>query len=376
VSTQKPLTILAIESSCDETACAIVQKFPNEEFARVISETTATSLFLHKATKGIVPEVAAREQLKAIMPVLKETMEAVVKSQSSTVSNLPLTTSRLPLALDAIAVTVGPGLVGSLLVGIETARALAYAWDLPIIPVNHLKAHPYANFVSYDPIDSTKNLQPTTYYLQPKFPLLSWVISGGHTELYYMESHEKITRLGGTVDDAAGECFDKCARVLGYDYPGGPVIDTLAQQVSSKAQPIILPRPLISSGDFRLSFSGLKTAFLREHERLVILKSPNLSQSMALELQKAVSEVIVQKTRLALKNYPDTRTVIFSGGVSANSYIRKNVLDLKLEYKLLDIHFPSLSYCTDNAVMIGAYAVHHPKEKRTWKDVTLQLHDH
>lgn len=376
-TSNRPTIILAIESSCDETACAVVQKAQDQALATVLSSVTATSLAKHKATRGIVPEVAAREQLKFILPVIQEALQQFGGDKTD---------------IEAIAVTVGPGLVGSLLVGIETARALAMAWDKPMIPVNHIEAHPYANFVDFGEIpyglapDSHQALRDDVI---TNFPLLSWVISGGHTELYLMNSHEEITHLGGTVDDAAGECFDKCARVLGFDYPGGPFIEKLAEQFDVAKHPLIkLPRPLIHEKNFLLSFSGLKTAFLRafrEHEHTI--DSVDLKISLAYELQEAITDIILKKTQLALEMYPDVKSIIISGGVAANKGLRKKLETAKLDKSENQpalnathsvageptIHFPPLSLCTDNAAMIGTYAAFHTEKVTSWKNVTLRL---
>lgn len=396
---KKPLTILAIESSCDETACAIVQKSSDEELVTVLSSTTATSLVKHKVTKGIVPEVAAREQLKFILPVIEETIK-----------------DHKDMKFDAVAVTVGPGLVGSLLVGIETARALAMAWNLPVIPVNHVQAHPYANFILQENNFNAPNLsiQSGSPHLtrsdrtelidieslsinSPQFPLLSWVISGGHTDLYLMNSHEDIVRLGGTVDDAAGECFDKCARVLGFDYPGGPFIEKLVEEASKecstqsgssqltrsdrtkfidmKSLSINLPRPLLHEKTFNMSFSGLKTAFLRSfNENKTNNDLETLKKQLATELQEAVSDVIVKRTQQALEQYPQINSVIISGGVAANKRIReKMTTKLAAQQTSPTFYFPPLSLCTDNAAMIGAYAAFHLDKQTSWEDVKLSL---
>ncbi len=429
----QPLTVLAIESSCDETACSVVQKSDSEPLAHVLSSVTATSLAKHKATKGIVPEIAAREQLKYILPVIEEALSKLktqnskfkIGSQKTSNNQYPTTNTQL----DAIAVTVGPGLAGSLLVGIETARALAMAWNLPIIPVNHIKAHPYANFIKSQSSTNDKlvravvNERSTTQQLNssttvPNFPLLSWVISGGHTDLFLMNSHTDIQRLGGTVDDAAGECFDKCARVLGFDYPGGPFIEKLAGGkrkipngqahpprfalqddknhhfgesrdlstvvVSTTQQPnntttIPLPRPLFYEKTLNMSFSGLKAAFLRSfNENKETIPLEELQHKLATALQEAVTDIIVKRTQQALELYPQVRSIIVSGGVSANQKLREK-LDTHTQQpnntttQQLTMHFPSIDYCTDNAAMIGSYALFHMDEKTDWKNVKLDL---
>lgn len=362
-------TVLAIETSCDETACAIVRK-NDDGTIEVLCETTATSLQKHVETKGIVPEVAAREQLKSILPVIQHSLEKA-----------GLTINHQPSTIDAIAVTTKPGLIGSLLVGTETARTLAYALNLPIIPVNHIEAHPYANFVSEVPGSKFQVPNSPKHEAQsfPQFPLLSWVISGGHTDLYLMKSHQEIIHLGGTVDDAAGECFDKCARVLGFDYPGGPFIDKLAQEwqaekvAGSQDHKVAkLPRPMIQEDSYNVSFSGLKTAFVRLHKELTTQQPDNLTtqQLLSFELQAAISDVIVKKTEKALAEFQEVQSIIISGGAAANSGIRTKLQQLTINNPHLTLHFPPLKWCTDNAVMIGAYALFHSELQTEWQKVS------
>ncbi|MEK7565779.1 MAG: tRNA (adenosine(37)-N6)-threonylcarbamoyltransferase complex transferase subunit TsaD, partial [Patescibacteria group bacterium] len=234
------MKILGIETSCDETAAAIVR-----DGTKLISNIVASSQSMHAKYGGIIPEQAAREQIKAMIPVIHEA---------------------LVTDIDAIAVTVGPGLIGSLLVGVETAKALAYAWNRPIIPVNHLIGHIYGNWIDTPP---------------PKFPALVLLVSGGHSELILMTDHGKFKYLGGTRDDAAGECFDKCARLLNLGYPGGPMVEKNA--VSKNLTP--LPRPMIKEKSFDFSFSGLKTAVLNRKN-----EDP---QGLAYELQEAITDVLV-----------------------------------------------------------------------------------
>ena len=241
------MTIFGIETSCDETSASVITANSSDQKVKVLSNVTASSLSLHSKTGGIIPEVAAREQIKYIIPVIKQSIE-----------NCKLKIENL----DAIAVTVGPGLIGSLLVGVETAKTLSFAWNKPLIPVNHLIGHIYANFIHENPKLNAKRL---TLKAEVEFPAVVLIVSGGHTDLLLMKGHPPaggLKWLGGTRDDAAGEAFDKIARLINLPYPGGPAIEKTAKDGNPKA--FDFPRPMISSNDFDFSFSGLKTAVLRE----------------------------------------------------------------------------------------------------------------
>ncbi|KKQ38123.1 MAG: putative tRNA threonylcarbamoyladenosine biosynthesis protein Gcp [Candidatus Levybacteria bacterium GW2011_GWC2_37_7] len=264
------MKILAIETSCDETAASVVAKNPKENYVKVLSNVVASSLILHSKTGGIIPDIAAREQLKFIIPVIEKAIE-----------NCKLKIENL----DAIAVTYGPGLIGSLLIGVETAKTLSYLWNKPIIPVNHLFGHIYANWIypqssvlgsqlsdssqsvhqltgklKTDKLESENRQQKTDNRIL--FPAITLLVSGGHTDLLLMENHNNFKWLGGTLDDAAGEAFDKIGRLLNLPYPAGPTMEALAKNGNSKA--FTFPRPMIGSKDFDFSFSGLKAAAMRE----------------------------------------------------------------------------------------------------------------
>lgn len=311
------MKILAIESSCDETAAAVV-----EDGVKIHSNVVASSTAMHEKYGGIVPEVAAREQLKVIIPTIAEATKNI--------------------SYDAIAVTVGPGLIGSLLVGVETAKTFAAVTKKPLIPVNHVLAHMYANFI------------PSEVEGSPiKFPAISLVVSGGHTELFLMTSPKKLQWLGGTLDDAAGEAFDKTARLLGFGSRGGIAIQEHArkQQID-----VTLPRPLIHDGTLNFSFSGLKTAIMREWNKR---NDPSLVGAFAYEVQEAITDVLVTKTRTAASGY-GAKSILLSGGVASN---------LRLREKLSDAIFPPVALCTDNAVYIASYAFFRG-EPASWHDVT------
>jgi len=324
------MKILAIETSCDETACAVTEGGPSTSSGlRILSNIVSSSEAMHRQTGGIVPEVAAREQLKAIIPIIDKAIQD----------------SRFKIHdIDAMAVTAGPGLVGSLLVGVETARALAYAWGKPIIPVNHLVAHLYANFVSEI----------------PKFPAVGLVVSGGHTDLVFMEGHRKLRLLGTTRDDAAGECFDKCSRWLQLGYPGGPAIAAEAAKflkrsdLVGKQQGPTLPRPMIDDDTYDFSFSGLKTALRRFAPQGKPLQG--LVAEIAHELQEAIVEVLVKRVVRAVEEFKP-KSVLLGGGVASNNRLRQllksEIRNSKHETKLF---IPPIELCTDNAVMIGTAA--------------------
>ncbi|OGY15982.1 MAG: tRNA (adenosine(37)-N6)-threonylcarbamoyltransferase complex transferase subunit TsaD [Candidatus Chisholmbacteria bacterium RIFCSPHIGHO2_01_FULL_48_12] len=321
------MKILAIETSCDETAAAVIEGVAVTKPVRILSNVVASSEEMHRQTGGIVPEVASREQLKAIIPVLDQAL-AEARISKSEIRN----------KIDAVAVTVGPGLIGSLLVGVETARALAYAWNKPLIPVNHLVAHLYANWVG----------------AVPELPAVGLVVSGGHTELVLMKDHGKLELLGRTRDDAAGECFDKCARLLGLPYPGGPAIAAAAAKILKrsdlvgKQQSPTLPRPLIRENTYDFSFSGLKTAL-----RLASL-AQGKPRELAHEVQEAIVEVLVERVVRAVEEFRP-RSVLLGGGVAANLRLREE-LDHRCQMLDLRLFIPPKELCTDNAVMIGAAA--------------------
>jgi len=335
------MNILAIESSCDETACAIVK-----DGVQILGSAVASSTAMHEKYGGIVPEVAAREQLKCIIPVITEALEQ----------------SKLTFdSIDSLAVTVGPGLIGSLLIGVETAKTIALTKRLPIIPVNHVLAHMYANFLNPQHI---------------QFPAISLVVSGGHTELFLMTSAKNLTWLGGTLDDAAGEAFDKTARLLGFGSRGGVAIQQAASQLTDlrfkiKDLGIKLPRPMMHDKTLNFSFSGLKTAILREVNKLKESNQLNTEtiNRFAYEVQEAITDVLVSKTVDAVKLY-DAKSILVSGGVAANLRLREKFhTTLKTLNPNLSLHIPSVSLCTDNAAYIASYAFFRgiPVD---WKDIT------
>ncbi len=345
------MIILGIETSCDETAAAVLKQDEKGRI-QILSNVIASSAQLQSKYGGIIPEQAAREQLKSIIPVIKESLQvAGYRAQD----------------VDAIAATYGPGLIGSLLVGIETAKTLSKVWQKPLIPVNHLIGHFYANWI--DSRDSLldhsltrlgKNEKQATSNETPKFPAIGLLVSGGHTDLVLFKNHGKYEYLGGTRDDAAGECFDKCARLLGLPYPGGPEISKLASQGDSTV--FNLPSPMIHSKDFDFSFSGLKTAVARIVDSGQVT-GDSQKADLAAAIEKAIVDVIVQKTIAAAQKYK-VEQIIVAGGVAAN---RKLVSDLNLKCQIsnLKLFVPPPELCTDNGAMIAAAAffikpINHP----------------
>ncbi len=329
------MRILGLETSCDETAAAVV-----EDGRKILSNIIATSSQTHAKTGGIIPEQAARAQVQSIIPVL----EAATTKSKCQITNI-----------DAIAITIGPGLIGSLLVGTETTKTLAYLWKKPIIPINHLIGHIYANFIRKNAKYQKKEL--------PKFPALALVVSGGHTDLVLMSGHGKIKWLGGTRDDAAGEAFDKIARLLGLPYPGGPAIAAEADKCQIPNDKLrMLPRPMLSFGraeeNLDWSFSGLKTAVLQQTGNGSLKKKlgKNFVPRMAAETQEAIVEVLVCKSIQAVKKY-QPKSFFLAGGVSANTRLRQKFQEEFKKHNLFTFfHVPSVKLCTDNAAFIASAA--------------------
>lgn len=329
------MRILGIETSCDETAAAVIEANKHSPNVNLLSNIVASSLVLHSKTGGIIPETAAREQIKYIIPVIEK---ALADSQSS------------PSSLDAIAVTVGPGLIGSLLVGIETAKTLAYVWNKPIVPVNHLIGHIYANWIMENGNWKMANIL---------FPAVALIVSGGHTDLVLMRDHGDLKWLGGTRDDAAGEALDKIGRLLGLSYPAGPTIEKLAKEGNSKK--FNFPRPMIDSNNFDFSFSGLKTSVSRH----VILRQKAEGSdivNIAAGVQQSIIDVLVKKTLNATLQY-NAKSILLGGGVSANEKLRAQLIQ-NTKYLIPDteIFFPKKFLCTDNGAMIASAAFFNYKE--------------
>jgi N6-L-threonylcarbamoyladenine synthase len=308
--------ILGIESSCDETAAAVV-----EDGSTLLASTVATQIDLHKQYGGVFPEVASRQHTLTIFPVIDECLQKAHLSLDD---------------IDAIAVTRGPGLAGSLVVGFNAAKGIALARNKPLIGVNHLEGHIYSSWIK--PVGADN-------FIPPKFPLLALLVSGGHTELNLIESHLNYDRLGATLDDAAGEAFDKVARLLGLPYPGGPSVQKAAEKGNDTA--FTFPRARMD-GTWDFSFSGLKTAVLRTVKKLEEEGRPIPVEDMAASFQAAVVDVLLTKTMAAARQF-GVNEIIVAGGVSANSALRKAFLD----QNEVPVRIPPLNLCTDNAAMIA-----------------------
>ena len=304
----KDVIILGIESSCDETSVSIVKNG-----REVLSNVINTQISIHELYGGVVPEIASRNHVENISPVMKEALkEANIKIDD----------------IDAVACTYGPGLVGALLVGVSYAKALSYAANKPLIGVNHIQGHIAANYITY------KDLKP---------PFLTLLISGGNTQLVLVKDYTEFEILGKTKDDAVGEAFDKIARVIGLGYPGGPKMDKLAKEGTPNIE---LPKVHVEGLNF--SFSGLKTAIINLHH-----KNPNINKAdLAASFEKDVAEILLKNTKMAVKETKINK-IALAGGVSANSYIRKAFKELE-EKENIQVYYPELKLCTDNAAMIAS----------------------
>lgn len=319
------MKILAIESSCDETGASIAE--PCGRGVKILADVKASSAEIHNKYGGIVPEVAAREQVKVMVPVIKEAVEKAGVNKD---------------LIEAVAVSSGPGLMGSLLMGVETAKSLAWAWEKDLISVNHMAAHMLANWIVEDEGDEV-----------PELPAVGLVVSGGHTDLIEMKAINKWKWIGGTRDDAAGECLDKAARALGLGYPGGPAIQRAAEEATGKWKNK-LPRPMMNEDNLEMSFSGLKTAVVREVEEAGELNEEETRQ-LAKEVNEAVVDILVDKTMKAV-NKTGVGNVIVAGGVAASKLLRER-MEQECETRGVILNFPEMKYCTDNGAMIGAAGI-------------------
>jgi len=376
------MKVLGIETSCDDTGLAVID-VPEKDFAfdqiKLLSNSISSQTEIHRTWGGIVPNLARREHQKNITPLLKRALlesdsikhnyrwrinqneRNIIEENLSRDKILVRKLKRFLLKwnkpnIDLIAVTIGPGLEPALWVGANLALALSRIWQIPLIGVDHLEAHIMANWL-------TKN-QPS------RWPNIALVVSGGHTELVFMSELNSYEIIGQTRDDAAGECFDKAARLLNLGYPGGPIISKLAQEWRSSDQSqapasiteISLPRPMLHSPDYDFSFSGLKTAISHQHRQFPeeIKSSPYYSLKMAAEIEDAINDVLIAKTIKAAQEY-NARGILIGGGVSANQSLRKRLIQKATENNF-DIFIPPIHLCTDNAAVIALTGYLHSKK--------------
>lgn len=311
----KETLILSIESSCDETSVSVIA-----DGQRILSNTVLSQIDSHKRFGGVVPEVASRHHVEGIIPTIDTALEDAHVTMKD---------------IDAVAVTEGPGLIGALLVGINAAKALAFAYDKPLIPVHHIAGHIYANHLE----------EPLT------FPLMALIVSGGHTELIYMKDHLSFEVVGETRDDAVGEAYDKVARTIGLGYPGGPKVDQLAAEGEDTYD---FPRVWLEKDSFDFSFSGLKSAVINKQHNLKQKGEAVNAANIATSFQNSVVEVLVGKAIQACETY-DVKHLIVAGGVASNRGLRRE-MTRACEQHAIQLSIPSPKLCTDNAAMIGAAA--------------------
>ncbi len=302
--------VLGVETSCDETSVSVTL-----DGKKVLSNVVLSQIDIHKAYGGVVPEIASREHIKGITYVFDQAMkDAELRYED----------------IDLIAVTEGPGLIGSLLIGVNAAKVVSLNYNIPIIGVHHISGHIYASHIEND----------------MEFPLIALVVSGGHTELILMKEHFSFEKLGETQDDAVGEAYDKVARVLGLPYPGGPVVDRLSR---SGVEEYKFPRPMMDSNDFNFSFSGLKSHVINLNHNMQQRNETINVENFCRSFQEAVTDVLVAKTIKAKEQYA-VKQILVAGGVAANSGLRE-----KIKERITDIpvYFPRMAFCTDNAAMIS-----------------------
>jgi N6-L-threonylcarbamoyladenine synthase len=342
------MIILGIETSCDETALSILKISRNN--SEILSNFIFSQIKMHRPFGGVVPKIAGREHLKKIIPLLNKAFQ---KSKIK------------PKDIDLIAVTRGPGLAPSLFIGMSTAKTLSYVWQKPIVGVNHVEAHLFANFVC----ERVKSI---------KFPAIGLIVSGGHTQLVLIKDFLKYKLLGETLDDAAGECFDKTARILGLNYPGGPAIAEQAAKLKAESRKLKagLPSPMINSKNFDFSFSGLKTAVLYDFKKCSSekKKSKKYIQEISWEIQQAIIDVLIFKTIKAAEKYR-VKTILLGGGVIANKELRKQFrAKIRKEESSYKLRIPNLKFCGDNAAMIALLGFYYFKKGKidSWENLKIK----
>ena len=320
------MKVLAIETSCDDTGAAVLQ-----DGRTILSNVVSSQVSVHQKYGGVVPELASRKHLESIVPIVTEALQEA---------------RTLLTEIDGIAVTQGPGLVGSLLVGLSFAKSLSFVTGAPFVGVNHIEGHLSAIFLEER---------------APSFPFIGLVVSGGHTSLFRVDGFGKYKRLGRTRDDAAGEAFDKVAKLLGLGYPGGPIIDELSKTGNPKA--IHFPRANLGRNSFDFSFSGLKTAvvnYVKLHGEPPGAYPPGVVRDIVSSFQEAVNEVLVKKTLQAARDQKLKR-VVLSGGVASNQHLRRKLQEKALQQEV-EVYLPSPKFCTDNAAMIGVVGAYYLKQ--------------
>lgn len=378
------MKILAIETSCDDTGIAVLEGpkgYPDDNF-KTLSNVVASQIKIHKKYGGVFPALAKREHQKNLVTILSESLKksGLLKKRNKTVRINSIKINKIlerekelakkiipflkkyekPNA-DLIAVTNGPGLEPCLWVGVNFAKTLSYFWNIPIVPINHIEAHILVNFLDNKDI---------------KLPAIALVVSGGHTQIILIEKIGKYRILGETRDDAAGECFDKCAKILGLGYPGGPIISKLASQLKitqTQRMPQLqtkLPRPMINTKNYDFSFSGLKTAVLYA-DRKNTNKNRQYKKEMSAAIQQAIIDVLLKKTIKAVKDFK-AKTLILGGGVSANSELKNQFKNkLNRDCPVVEFLVPKPNLSTDNGLMVAIAGFYHKGDAKIWQDIEV-----
>ena len=372
---KKDITILSVETSCDDTGIAVLRASKSGQF-EVLANVIASQIDVHQKYGGVYPALAKREHQKNLLPTLTEALEKssllknLTTEQKISDNNLDIILEREPELLkqiipflqkyekpkiDLISITNGPGLEPCLWVGVNFAKALSSFWNIPLVPTNHIESHILVNLLENQKI---------------KFPAIALIVSGGHTQIILVSKVGKYKILGETRDDAAGECFDKCAKLLGLGYPGGPLISKLATDYTLNPIPytLKLPRPMMSTKDYDFSFSGLKTAVLYA-DRKIENKSEQYKKQMSAEVQQAIIDVLIKKTIKAVKDFK-AKSLILGGGVTANQELKKQ-FKTKLEKESTNTEFfvPKPSLSTDNGLMVAITGFYHQKETKAWQKI-------
>ncbi len=386
------MLILGIETSCDDTSVALLNSSEQGHF--VISEKTASQIEIHKKYGGVVPEIAGRMHAEKIVPLLEEVLKDATLMSPTAHTHLPPSQGGF-IRPDAIAVTAGPGLITGLIVGVEAARTLSYTWDIPLVAVNHIEGHIHS--VEIGPQTTDYRLQQTTNKTVVRspstvvFPALALVVSGGHTELIMMKDHGRYEILGATKDDAAGECFDKVAKLLGLPYPGGPQISKLAE--TGRTDAIDFPRPMLEQKNYDFSFAGLKTSalyWLRDNTPLAplfrgeskippkkegreVLADTITINDFCASFEQAIVDVLVGKTIRAAEQFKP-KTIILGGGVAANKKLRETLREAIHHHSPDTLYLlPDTKYSMDNAAMIAVAGYYHALKKdfTPWEDIKV-----